>query len=672
MHNLYYKHIDGLRALAVISVFLCHLDFTLFKGGFVGVDVFFVISGFLITNIITQQLDSASFNFLNFYARRVQRIFPALFFTLFLSLVAGILLLNAASFIVFGKSLAFAALSVSNIFFKNQAGYFDVFSQSNPLLHTWSLGVEEQFYIFFPLVLFLGCKFLRKKLVTIALFFTISFGLNLYYQNTESIALYYLAQYRAFEFCIGAFVVFLLKYELNFIFKEILCFLGLGLILTAIFTYSSEIVFPSYNALMPCIGAALVIYAGAAKYAGYLFRCTPARQLGLISYSFYLIHWPLITFLKTYHLDCGLAFELGFNEKILVIAIALLTAFFMYYFIEQPFRKTRHAKKNISLKPIAQGLSVALVVACFGVFIGQSHGWVWRVNAPAELLKIDDISQYHLKNWGGAEFSGGLIHQGETGHAQIVMMGDSHVGMLDEGMVHEIAQPFQLTVFTVSGGGAGKYASSLLIPGITRLDKNQKLYDASARVAYKEALSRIHATNEQSVLMLSAFWSMQLDKAAYLKDHRSLNINTSSMTSYQDFKPLFTALDKLLNLLGNKKLLIIGDVPGSQYRPMDCWGGLKWFKQTNCSLLEDESLNKAALHVNKVLAFYASQKKNVYFLNPYEVFCKKGLCRTADSLVQPYYSDGTHLSKEGSKFLMSHFKDKILDILNSPVHKKQE
>jgi peptidoglycan/LPS O-acetylase OafA/YrhL len=660
--NNYYKHIDGLRALAVSSVFLCHLDFPLFSGGFVGVDVFFVISGFLITNIIIQQLESTSgFSFLNFYARRIKRIFPALFFTLFCSFIAGILLLNPASFKLLGNSLACAALSLSNLFFKNQAGYFDIFSQSNPLLHTWSLGVEEQFYMFFPLILFFWHKLFKRTWVIILILFILSFILNLYYQNSEPVGLYYLVHYRAFEFCMGAFIVFLMRYELHSYVKEILCFLGMILIINALFTYNSNTLFPSYNALMPCIGAALILYSGNALYTGSILRCLPVRQIGLMSYSLYLIHWPLIIFFKTYHQNCGSSFNLNFNEKMALLGLALLGSFFMYSFIEQPFRK----KGSLPLKPIIQGLSFACLISFLGVFISQSDGWLWRVNAPNELLKMDDLTQYHLTHWGGAGFSGGFIHKGKTNYAQIVMMGDSHTGMLDEGMVQKIARPLELTVFTVSGGGAGAYASSLLLPGLTRLDKNQKIFDDSAGQGYKEALKKVHATKEQSILILSAAWSMQLHTAAYLKNHRPLHIDPSSMSSYRDYKPFLNALDKLLKGLGRKKLIIIGDVPGSQYNPINCLGVLKWFKQSDCSLRDDEHLNQGALNINKILALYASKRRNVYFLNPYEVFCKRDYCNSVDPRGDPYYSDGSHLSKIGSKFLMAHLKPKIMEVLNS-------
>ena len=670
----YYSHIDGLRALAVIAVFLSHLDVPLFSGGFIGVDVFFVISGFLITNIITTQLQSSDgFSFLNFYERRIRRIFPALLVTLFCSFIAAIILLNVASFKVFGRSLSFAALSASNIFFNKQAGYFDIFSQSNPLLHTWSLGVEEQFYIVYPIILFTWHTFSGKNALPLyATLFIISLTLNLFDSHHSLAALYYLTPYRAFEFCIGAAIVCLIqkphKVRLHPALQELLCLLGFGLILLIVLKYNSKTFFPSYNALLPCLGAALIIYTGHTKYTGSILRYPPLRYLGLISYSLYLVHWPLITFYKAYNQNCGQNFAINLNQKIIIIVMSFGLAAFMYHFIEKPFRTTstkQQSNRKNSLLYIANGLTFAFIVTALGSVISFSKGWVWRSNFANELKKIDDLSQYHKQNWGGADYTGGLIYEGTATKPQIIMMGDSHSGMLDEGIVQEIAKPYGLTVFTASGGGAGKYATSLLLPGLTRLAKDQKLYDDSAKTAYKEVLKVIKSSSTHSVVLVSASWASQLSRAGFLNSHESINIQASRMSSYKDYQPLTTSLDTFLTLLGDTKLIIVGDVPRSRYRPIECLGQLKWFSPKNCPLTDNSMYNKAALNTNKILSMYANKHPNVYFLNPYDAFCKEKRCNNISASGVPYYSDGSHLSKTGSRFLISYFKPKILKVLNS-------
>ncbi|AXH32703.1 acyltransferase family protein [Francisella opportunistica] len=644
----YYKHIDGLRALAVLSVIFVHLDFSLFSGGYVGVDIFFVISGFLITNIIIKELEiNGKFCFINFYTRRARRILPALLFVLGISFVLSLWLLNLAKFKVYGGSLATAAISLSNIFFYKQAGYFDIFSQSSPLLHTWSLGVEEQFYIFWPIALLIIFKINKKILIpSITVIFLLSLGWSIHRQVTNLSSLYYLAPFRVFEFCIGASLVWLLKYknDKNLI-LEILCLLGFIFTLYPIFAYNSNTLFPSYNALLPCIGTALLIYSGAAKFAGYLLRNKIIGFIGLISYSLYLIHWPLIVFVKTYNEDIGQAFDLSILSKFMVLASSILIATLMYYFIEQPFRKSIPKNKSKQIWLLSRWSIMIILFVALGCSIFYSNGWVWRAKSPQAVDKVKDISKYHEENWGGADFSGGLIYQGKTNYPNIIMMGDSHLGMLDTGIVDVIAKPDKLTIFTVSGGGAGQYASSLLLPGITRIDANQAVFDESARTGYKEVLSQL-SKSKNSVLIYSASYEFQLNVAGYLKNHKSLNINTSKMSSYKDYKPFTESLDRLLSFIGNRKLIIIGDVPGaSKFNVMNCITKLKWFNSDNCLELQNEDTNIAAINVNKILEEYASKHTNVYFINPYNTFCKNGYCKNLDQDGTPFYSDGSHLSK---------------------------
>ena len=547
----YYKHIDGLRALAVLSVIFVHLDFTLFSGGYVGVDVFFVISGFLITNIIIKELNqNGNFCFINFYTRRVRRILPALVFVLFLSLMFSILLLNLAKFKVYGGSLATAIISFSNIFFYKQAGYFDIFSQSSPLLHTWSLGVEEQFYIFWPIALLLFYK-INKNLVIPCLIgvFIISLALSLYKQNTNLSILYYYAPFRAFEFCIGASLVWLIRFKrIKNLTNEFLCLLGFAFILYPIFKYNSNTLFPSYNALLPCIGAGLIIYSGAAKITGYILRNKVIGFVGLISYSLYLIHWPLIVFVKTYNEDIGQDFSLSNMAKYSILVSSILIATFMYYCIEQPFRKDIPKNKTKQLSLLLKWFVIVIIFISMGCSIFYGNGWIWRAKSPNAVANIDDISKYHQENWGGVEFDGGFIYKGKTPSIpNIVMMGDSHSGMLDFGMVNEIAKPNNLTIFTVSGGGAGSYYSSLLLPGIIVLAAEQAAPDKSAETGYKKALSELLKSKE-SVLIYSASYSTQLNRSGYLENHQKLGINTSIMSKYNDYRPLTKSLDELLKL----------------------------------------------------------------------------------------------------------------------------
>ena len=678
----YYKHIDGLRALAVIAVLLVHLDFATFSGGFVGVDVFFVISGFLITNIIIKELETTnSFSFVNFYTRRIRRIMPALIFTLSLSFILGIWLLNLAKFQVFGGSLATAIVSFSNIFFYNQAGYFDIFSQSSPLLHTWSLGVEEQFYIFWPVLLLLCYKASRKLLLPLLVcIFICSLGWSIHQQNVDIAALYYLVQYRAFEFAIGGSLAYLFSRNIlsvkQGVVSEIFCLLGFIFILYPVFKYDENTLFPSYNALMPAVGAAFLIYAGSAKFTGYILRNRVVGFIGLISYSLYLIHWPLIVFVKTYNEDMGQAFEISLTTKLIILFGSILIATFMYYFIEQPFRKGIPKEKIKQIFLLTRWSVIIVIFVALGCSIFYSKGWLWRANSPNALKNVSDISKYHAENWGGAGFSGGLIYEGKTKYPNIVMMGDSHSGMLDTGMIKEIARPTNKTVFQTYG----TYTSSLLLPGMIRLVGDKNALEKAAK-AWIDVVNQINQSKD-SILVYSSWIPGQLNVSGDFKTGKSFDMNTEKMTEYYQYDALTSSFDKLLAKLGNHKFIIVGDVPGSlSYNPTECLSKLKWFISDNCSSKDRYNQNKAALNVNKVLKEYASKHENVYFINPYDIFCKDGYCLNVDKDGTPFYSDSvyrapmrltnSHLSKTGSIYFISHIKDQLMDIINQPIATKQ-
>jgi len=392
----YHKHVDGLRCLAVVVVFLMHLNVPGFSGGFVGVDVFFVISGFLISGLVMEELErSSQFGFLSFYCRRVLRIFPALLFTVLIAFFAAIVCLNQGAFQSFGQSVVATVFAASNIFFYHQAGYFDLFSQTSPLLHTWSLGVEEQLYFVWPLALFgVYCLWRSKKRFGFMAFFVlvglISLAANMVEQHHDVDRLYYCTFYRVFEFCVGAVLVRFMKHskQPNKLLLECLAGLGVVMIALSVFVYQSGMIFPSYYGLLPTLGAALLIYAGSGKYVGAVFRWRPIRHVGLISYSLYLIHWPLIVYSKMVRYDLSYGYSLTPWLKVLLVAVALLIAHGMYRWVEQPFRRRMPRFKPEKIKLLVLALCVALPVAALGFSTRYMWPWQWRL---AELGTQGDI-----------------------------------------------------------------------------------------------------------------------------------------------------------------------------------------------------------------------------------------------------------------------------------------
>lgn len=333
----YRPEIDGLRALAVVAVLLCHANFTLFSGGFVGVDVFFVISGFLITSLIAADLRQGSFSFINFWERRIRRILPPLIVVLIPVLIAGWFLHLPSDYKMLGQQVAAQSAFSSNVLFKSQAGYFDEASSVKPLLHTWSLSVEEQFYLFFPVVF----VFLWRRKPQHLRFYLLGFAFVSYIwaaiivHNSPSSA-FYLLPFRAWELVLGALLALRGQaLPLSRMGKEVMGWGGLALIVVSVLFFSEETPFP-WAALPPCLGAALMILSNQSGLngAGRVLALRPVVFIGLISYSLYLWHWPIISFVRY-------AEFMPFTPVVAVACLALsfFLAVLSWKFVETPFRR---------------------------------------------------------------------------------------------------------------------------------------------------------------------------------------------------------------------------------------------------------------------------------------------------------------------------------------------
>ncbi|MET3925925.1 acyltransferase family protein [Devosia sp. 2618] len=378
----YRADIDGLRAVAVIVVIMNHVGLSIFSGGFVGVDVFFVISGFFITRIIVNEIEATgAFSFARFYSRRARRLFPAALSTILLSFAFAYLLFPAALFSDFLGSSIYALTSISNFFFWWTSGYFDAESVTKPLLHTWSLAVEEQFYLIWPvLAVVLLTKAPRFSAVAfLGLIALASLAIGQYWlSNDMAMAAYYLLPGRAMELGIGGLMVWIVRRQppaaLSFM-KEPLLLVGLALIAYTALTYDETTPFPGIAALLPCLGAAIVIYAGDTRWLGMLLRNPIAVWIGKASYSIYLLHWPLIVF-TTYFVYQPLSAE----QKWTLVAVAIGLGFAQYFLIEERFRHEQKARVSRA----AFGLICAFLT-CLALVptasLWQEGGATWRVPA---------------------------------------------------------------------------------------------------------------------------------------------------------------------------------------------------------------------------------------------------------------------------------------------------
>ena len=351
----YRADIDGLRAFAIVPVLLFHFGFQTFSGGFVGVDVFFVISGYLITRLIWNGMTDGTFSFSNFYIRRARRLFPALFVTVIVSLVAAYAWLPTSVLSDAMDSAIYALTSLSNVFFWSTSGYFDSDGLTKPFLHTWSLSVEEQFYIVWSLLLYALFTYARKfALIVVAGVGAISLIAAQIMLTRDPSGVFYLMPFRVIEFSLGAVLVWTeRRLPLPRIVQEIGVIAGISLILATVFLFSEATPFPGLAAVVPCIGALLCIWCGQAPWFGRILSNRLCVGLGLISYSLYLVHWPIAVFFDAITFRTPELFE-----SVAMLGATLITGFLMYRFVETPFRRPKADK---AARPSTFGLVCALL-----------------------------------------------------------------------------------------------------------------------------------------------------------------------------------------------------------------------------------------------------------------------------------------------------------------------
>jgi peptidoglycan/LPS O-acetylase OafA/YrhL len=336
----YRPEIDGLRAIAVIPVILFHAGFQLFSGGFVGVDVFFVISGYLITTIILAELETGQFSLLKFYERRARRILPALYLVLALCLPFAWLWLMPSDAKEFSSSAMAVLVFASNIFFWRSSDYFGAASELKPLIHTWSLGVEEQFYVLFPIFLMFAWRLGRKRIVALlTILALLSVALAVYGVGRKPVATFFLLPTRGWELAMGSLIAFYLEGKERDRFppalNQMLSFVGFGLIVVAALTFSKETPFPGIYALIPTVGAGLIIMCALPDtFVGRLLMSRLLVGVGLVSYSAYLWHQPLLSFARHRSLT-----EL--DEMVLagIIVLTFGLAYMTWRYVETPFRR---------------------------------------------------------------------------------------------------------------------------------------------------------------------------------------------------------------------------------------------------------------------------------------------------------------------------------------------
>lgn len=372
----YRDDIDGLRAVAVILIVFFHVRLSNVPGGFIGVDVFFVISGFLITRLITKELADDRFSFAQFYMRRLRRLGPALLVTIALTLAAGWFILPPNLYETTAQSALATLFSVSNILFWQQTGYFDISAAYKPLLHTWSLAVEEQFYLVWPaaLVISLGLLSKRGLLIGIIILSAVSLAVSQAMLGNYTSAAFYLTPFRMFAFGAGAILAVTGWQAGNVVIANVASLAGLLVIFYVANTLPETAPFPGINSAIPAFAAALMIYAGPTAVMNRALALAPIRYIGQISYSVYLLHWPLIVYYIFLYGQAETALQ-----SMGLIALTLIAGAAMYHLVETPFRLKAQAGFKVSSGILGWGsLATAVIIAGASLLITTERGFPTR------------------------------------------------------------------------------------------------------------------------------------------------------------------------------------------------------------------------------------------------------------------------------------------------------
>jgi peptidoglycan/LPS O-acetylase OafA/YrhL len=650
MHNAfagaYRSDIDGLRALAVIAVVLFHARLGPFGGGFVGVDVFFVISGFLITSIIKKEMDRGEFTLLGFYERRVRRILPALFVVLAATSAIALAVLLPVETLFYGKTLAATALFGANVQLWREAGYFAENSERNPLLHMWSLGVEEQFYFVFPIALLLLLRFVgaRTAVAWLGAALLASLALAEYLVPDQTPTAFYLLPPRAWELLLGAALALARLPAPARRLATVCGAAGLALIVGPVLTYSQATPFPGASAIPPCAGAALLLYAGASRGTAVqrALAAPPVAFVGKISYSLYLWHWPLLVLARI-----ALDRELGMLESVALVALALGLATLSWKFVETPFRR---AKLGGSRTVVTAGVAASLALCATGAVLIGSGGAPGRY--PAAVVTADAASSdevYPPSCVGPNAESAGACAD-ET--FDLLVWGDSHAAHLFAGLERRAADAgLTARVQWVGGCPPAQDATPVTLPPAEGGSDEAKIDRRCARFN-REILDLATNGRVRAVALAGAwsFWSEGVDIGS--GERRYLVGGHEKPAVEESRRGLREGLGRTVAELRahGVEVLLVAQVPDNVEDPPHCIALAYLAEQdpAECGRRSAEAL--ARLSFSRQMLGEIAARYGAYLFDPAAQLCTDERCAVAANGV-PLYRDEDHLSLYGSRLV---------------------
>lgn len=645
----YRPDIDGLRGIAVLGVLLFHLGVPGISGGFAGVDVFFVISGYLITRQILADLERSRFTYRGFYARRVRRLAPALLFTVGGTLAGAFILSAPQELALTGKTALFSLLSVSNIFFWTHSGYFDNAAHGNPLLHTWSLGIEERFYLLWPVALVLLARRTSttvRMTALVALTIT-SFLACEYMLEIDDSAAFYLLPFRAWELGVGALLAVSGTRIRSTSAQEATSLAGLVAIVASFTTLTSDSRFPGLSAAAACLGTALVIQANGGALAGAVLRNPAMVKLGLVSYSLYLVHWPLIVLLRQQKVA-----EFGTLEKSVLAVASLGVAVLLYRFVEQPFRYRPVGRPGplFQTRLCTVGAPAALVV--LGVLVAVPAAIAWSSGGQKANDHVDDGIQQLLSARTFAPAPGGVP---DSAALRIAVVGDSHANRLSYGL-WQLGRERDIDVQTFNLGGGCPPLIGISAHGISKqFARCERVRD---RTLESIALQRF------DVVVLAARWGLY--SVQTLDGSRTRFLSESGQPRHSDIERSRRVLESGLRATvsamqdAGASVVFFGQIPPLPSDPFPCIARLANAGAASECFSVDRPLAESETGWALELAQRLAREIGFLVIDPVPLMCRPRCVGVLDD--QALYTDSNHLSNAGSMALARPVLDQILSL----------
>lgn len=628
-HLAYRADIDGLRAIAILAVIGFHAFPSLFPGGYVGVDVFFVISGFLITTLILAAQSRNRFSVVDFYSRRIRRIFPALILVLLTTYALGWWVLIAHEYKALGKHMAGASAFVTNFVLLSEAGYFDAAALTKPLLHLWSLAIEEQFYLLWPLILILGGKSWRRQLALILAVVALSFSLNVHQVAADATVAFYGPHTRIWELAFGSLLSLLNFYNatprpMTRLFRSLLSWAGLGLIAVAVVVLSKADSFPGWRAALPTLGTGLVIAAGSGAWINRrILSHGVLVRVGLISFPLYLWHWPLLSLARIIEGDVP-----SRATRLAIVAASFLLAWATTRLVEQPIRFGPAPKAKTALLVLA--LAATGLIGLFSFALDGIH---IREAARLQPVNEGDIGQdeffrhvhthfhpclparFRKLNFGWDGFVA-CYQSKQDAPAEVAIVGDSHAEHLFPGL----AEAAPRTNVVYYNGSVAPYMGNPFFDDIFR---------------------HVIADRTIRTVIIAAFWQGRF--AGDGKLAAGLDVTVAALTA------------------AGKRVYIIDNVPNFPFDVEICKFTRPLLGKTVCGF--DTRVTQAPQPYAPVFAKLAHDYPGLTILRPAQYLCGPDECRMAmDGTL--FYRDANHLNINGSRFVGRRLADDHPEMLD--------